>query len=183
MFIEKTSLEGVLLIYPFHSEDNRGFFMKDYSFDLYLNDNFLYNLKETFYSFSKKGVLRGLHFQYAPMQPKLVRCMTGHILDVVVDLRKESPTYKKWLSFDLEAGTSPSIYVPPGFAHGFYSFEDALVSYKCGECFSPETDSGIIWNDHTLNIEWPTNKPIQSEKDKSLQSFETFEKNYHLFRY
>lgn len=176
----KTSIEGLYEIIPFNSVDERGCFTKDYSLEIFAEQGIDYTIKEVFYTTSHKGVIRALHFQREKQQPKLVRCITGHVYDVVVDLRKESPTFKKWLSFDLIGSLHNEILVPKGCAHGYLVLEESIVSYKCAEKFYPEFDDGIIWNDLDLLIDWPISKVggieniIISEKDRNLQSFRKF---------
>ena len=177
----KTDLPDVFEIQPFCSYDNRGFFLKDYTRDIFLENGIKYDLKETFYSFSKKNVIRGLHFQREKQMPKLVRCLSGKILDVVCDLRNNSETFGKWKTFILSDENMKQLLIHGGFAHGFMALEDSLVSYKCAEVFSPEFDDGIIWNDTDINIEW--NIPegteiIISDKDKNLQTFKEFKEKY-----
>ena len=188
MTIEHTRLKGAVLIHPFYMEDSRGFFEKDFSYDYLRNNGFEYVIRETFTTFSKKGVVRGLHFQNQTLQPKIVRCVSGHIFDVIVDLRKDSPTFKEWESFDLRGDEKVSLIVPKGFAHGFMALEDSIVSYKCSECFSKENDSGIVWNDDSLSIDWPIqslgdSEVIISEKDSKLQSLRSFLCCYDKFGY
>lgn len=176
-----TELNGVFLIEPFCANDNRGYFLKDYNENVFKENGIDLIVKESFYSFSQKNVLRGMHFQREKQMPKLVRCMSGKILDVVCDLREDSKTFMKYQKFILSAENMNELYIPGGFAHGFLAFEDSLVSYKCGECFVSEFDDGIIWNDKTLNIAWDTDgesKIIISEKDKNLQTFKEFREKY-----
>ncbi len=143
-----------------------------------------HNLEEVFYTTSYKGVIRALHFQREKQQPKLVRCIYGHVYDVVVDLRKDSPTFKKWLGFDLVGKEHNEILVPGGCAHGYLVLEDSIVSYKCGEKFYGEYDDGIMWNDPDINVQWPLEliggeeKLILADKDKNLQSFTEFVEKY-----
>lgn len=175
-------LKGAYIIEPFVAKDNRGLFIKDYSLDIFKQNGIDYELKEEFFTYSKKGVIRALHIQRVRQQPKLVRCVYGHVFDVIVDLRKESPTFKKWMAFDLTGSNNKEILIPAGFAHGYLVLEDSIVSYKCAEKFYGEYDGGIQWNDPTLAIKWPLEKieglanVILSEKDKNLPSFETFSK-------
>jgi len=177
---EKTIFEGAYLIKPFIATDDRGYFIKDYSLDIFKTNGLHHKLLEVFYSYSHKGVIRGLHFQKIKEQTKLVRCIQGHIYDVIVDLRRESPTFKQWQSFDLSSENNNELFVPEHFGHGFIALEDSIVSYKCGEMFYNEYDSGIIWNDPDINIYWPIDKVggiekiIISEKDKNLQTFKDF---------
>ncbi len=134
-----------------------------------------------FYTVSYKGVIRALHFQEVKQQAKLVRSIKGKIFDVIVDLRKNSPTYKEWRGFYLSDENNIELLVPEHFAHGYLVLEDSIVSYKCAEKFYGEYDSGIMWNDETLNINWPLDEIggieniILSEKDQNLQSFKNFD--------
>lgn len=175
-FVE-TSLEGAYIINPFYSTDERGGFVKDYNIDIFKQNGIEHELKEVFYTISKKGVIRAIHFQLGHQQPKLVRCVKGHIYDVIVDLRKESPTFGKWVGYDLSENNLKELYVPAYFGHGYLVLEDSIVSYKCGEVFYSEGDSGIMYNDKDINIIWPfdliggEDKLIISEKDKNLMSF------------
>lgn len=140
-----------------------------------------------FYSTSKKGVIRGLHFQRIHEQAKLVRCVSGHIFDVVVDLRKDSPTFKKWLGFELNEENRKEVLVPVGCAHGFLALDTATVSYKCSVCFYPEGDDGLFWNDPDIGVDWGlervggAEKVIISEKDSGLQTFKEFTEKYGGF--
>ena len=128
-----------------------------------------------------------MHFQRIKQQPKLVRCVWGHVWDVVVDLRKDSPTFKKWLSFDLTRRNQKEVLVPAECAHGYLVLEDSIVSYKCGEKFYGEYDDGILWDDLDIGVEWPLElvggrkKVILADKDKNLQSFQEFIKTYGGF--
>ena len=179
-----TEFNGLYLINPFCSFDSRGYFLKDYSEEIFLKNGISYTLKETFYSFSQKGVIRGLHFQRVKQMPKLVRCINGSILDAVCDLRKDSPTFKKWKTYILSGDNMTGLLIPGGFAHGFMALEDSLVSYKCGECFAQEFDDGIIWNDPDIGIDWNPEaqigirNPIISDKDSHLQTFKEFLDKY-----
>lgn len=180
---KKTEIEGLYVINPFIASDNRGFFIKDYSQELFNNNGIEHDLKEVFYTISKKGVIRAMHFQRVHQQPKLVRCLSGGIFDVVCDLRKNSPTFKRWLSFELNSENNIELLIPGGCAHGYLVLEDSIVSYKCAEKFYGEYDDGIIWNDSTLNIKWPLDRVddiILSEKDNNLQTFNEFIKNQSL---
>lgn len=171
-------LKGAFAIQPFASFDERGSFVKDYSNEVFQDHGLDYQLQEVFYTSSCKGVIRALHFQRVKQQPKLVRCISGHIYDVIVDLRRDSPTFKKWIGFDLTGDNMIELLIPSGFGHGYLVIDDSIVSYKCAEKFYGEFDAGIFWNDPTLGIEWPLEKVggiskiIVSEKDKHLPSFE-----------
>jgi dTDP-4-dehydrorhamnose 3,5-epimerase len=168
--IIEEKLGGALLMEPSVFFDNRGFFMETYNImdlkELGVGDVF----KQDNQSYSIKNVLRGLHFQKNPHPTsKLVRCIKGEIFDVVVDLRRESPTFKKWKSFVLSEENKRLLYVPIGFAHGFYVLSDgAVVSYKVSEIFYKECDAGVRWNDPDIGVEWPISSPIISDKDANL---------------
>ena len=182
-----TEIPGLLEINPFNADDIRGCFTKDYSKEVFEANGIHHDLAEVFYTTSLKGVIRALHFQREIQQPKLVRCICGHVWDVVVDLRKSSPSYKKWLSFDLVGDKHNEILVPAGCAHGYLVIEHSIVSYKCGEKFYGEFDDGIMWNDKDLAVKWPLEliggeaKVILAEKDMKLQSFKEFEEKYGGF--
>ena len=177
---KNTKISGLIEITPFNADDVRGCFTKDYSKEVFENNGINHDLKEVFYTTSHKGVIRALHFQRVMQQPKLVRCIYGHVYDVVVDLRKDSPTFKQWLGFDLIGDKHNEILVPAGCAHGYLVLEKSIVSYKCAEKFYGEYDDGIMWNDPDINVKWPLNKIgginniILADKDKNLQSFTEF---------
>lgn len=184
---EKTEIDGLIKVTPFNAEDVRGKFTKDYSKEVFEANGISHNLAEVFYTTSHKGVIRALHFQRVKQQPKLVRCICGHVWDVVVDLRKDSPTFKKWLAFDLTGENNVEVLVPAGCAHGYLVLEHSVVSYKCAEKFYGEYDDGIMWNDPDIGVEWPLDKIggeqnlILAEKDKNLQSFAQLMENYDKF--
>lgn len=177
---EEIDLQGVYLIKPFLATDNRGSFIKDYSKKVFLNNEIDHDLKEIFYTKSKKGVIRAVHFQEVKQQAKLVRCISGEIYDVVVDLRKDSNTFGQWRAFYLNDTNNHALLIPEGFGHGYLVMEDSIVSYKCAEDFYGEYDSGIKWNDPDLNINWPivsvNSTVIVSDKDQNLQSFREYKK-------
>lgn len=174
---KETSLKGAYEITPFCATDERGGFVKDYNIDMFKQHGIDHELKEVFYTISKKGVIRAIHFQLVKQQAKLVRCISGHVYDVIVDLRPDSPTFGKWQGFDLTGDNQKTLYVPQFFGHGYLVLEDSIVSYKCGEVFYGEGDSGIMYNDPDINIKWPFERIgglknlIISEKDKALMSF------------
>lgn len=180
-------LKGLYEINPFYATDERGGFIKDYSKETFFANGIDHDLKEIFYTISHKGVIRALHFQREKHQAKLVRCISGHVYDVVVDLRKDSPTFKQWKGFDLTGENRTSLLVPEGFGHGYVVLEDSVVSYQCAEKFYGEYDDGIQWNDPELGIHWPLDKIggephlIISEKDKMLLSFQDFGEKYGWF--
>ena len=182
-----TEIEGLIEITPFCADDVRGCFTKDYSLEVFEQNGITHELKEVFYTTSHKGVIRALHFQRIVQQPKLVRCIWGHVYDVVVDLRKDSPTFKKWLGFDLTEENQHEILVPAGCAHGYLVLEKSIVSYKCAEKFYDEYDDGIMWNDTDINVQWPLEKVggldqvILADKDKNLLTFAQFMEQYGGF--
>lgn len=182
-----TEIEGLIEVAPFYADDIRGCFIKDYSKEVFEQSGIVHDLKEVFYTTSYKGVIRALHFQRVMQQPKLVRCICGHVYDVVVDLRKDSSTFKKWLGFDLTEKNKKEILIPAGCAHGYLVLEKSVVSYKCAEKFYGEYDDGIIWNDPDINVQWPLEKiggadqVILADKDKNLQSFSQFLEKYGGF--
>ena len=183
----ETSIKGLIKVTPFNADDVRGCFTKDYSKEIFEANGIHHDLQEVFYTTSHKGVIRAMHFQRVKQQAKLVRCIYGHVYDVVVDLRKNSPTFRQWLGFDLIGEKHNEILVPEGCAHGYLVLEDSIVSYKCGEKFYGEYDDGIMWNDPDINIDWPLDKIggieklIIAEKDMRLQSFKQFIEEYGGF--
>ena len=172
MKINKTFIEDLLIIEPQLFKDDRGFFYESY------NKNNLYKFINVVFvqdneSKSNRGVIRGLHFQAPPFeQTKLVRCISGNILDVAVDLRTSSKTYGKFFSIELSSENNKQLFVPKGFAHGFQVLSEiAIVNYKVDNFYNPKSDSGIIWNDKDLSIDWNLDiKPILSDKDLKLIS-------------
>ena len=183
----ETKIPGLIEVTPFNADDIRGCFTKDYSKEVFEANGIHHDLAEVFYTTSHKGVIRALHFQREMQQPKLVRCIWGHVWDVVVDLRKDSPTFKEWLAFDLIGEKHNEILVPAGCAHGYLVLEHSSVSYKCAEKFYGEYDDGILWNDPDINVAWPLDRiggqqnVILADKDKNLQSFAEFMSKYGGF--
>ena len=173
-FIE-TPLKGLIVIESMIFKDTRGFFLESYNFKEFKKKGIDLFFVQDNHSFSKKGVLRGLHFQQNHPQGKLVRVIRGKVFDVAVDLRKDSPTFGKWFGLDLSEENNLEFYIPPSFAHGFLALEDDTdFLYKCTDYYFPEDEYGIIWNDPTININWPIEKVdmlIISEKDKNLITF------------
>ena len=184
---QKTKIPGLIEVTPFNADDIRGCFTKDYSKEVFEQNGIHYDLAEIFYTTSYKGVIRALHFQRVKQQPKLVRCIYGQVYDVVVDLRKDSYSFKKWLGFDLIGEKHNEILVPAGCAHGYLVLEPSIVSYKCSEKFYGEYDGGIKWDDPDINVKWPLEKIggrenlILADKDKNLPSWAEFEKKYGAF--
>ena len=170
-----TNFEGLIVIEPTIFTDNRGYFFESYNEVFLLNIGLKYNFIQDNQSYSKKNVIRGLHFQSLPYpQTKLVRAIYGNILDVVVDIREGSKTFGHYFSIELSGENQKQLLVPSGFAHGFSVLsEDAIVSYKIDNVYKKECEVGIIYNDQTLNIDWGIDLQncIVSEKDKVLSSF------------
>lgn len=164
---ERFEIEGLICLHPKRYADERGYF-----FECFHQDNYTSLLGQKFLqdnvSLSRKGVLRGLHFQTPPFaQGKLVQVLSGSVLDVAVDLRKESSTYGKFVLIELSAENGKQFYIPPGFAHGFLTLEEnTLFSYKCTEYYAPSNEETLLWNDPHLKIPWPTKHPIISDKDQ-----------------
>ena len=173
---EELDLKGAYLIHPFCATDHRGGLIKDYNVDMFRANGIAHDLKEVFYTISKKGVIRAIHFQLVKQQAKLVRCVSGHVYDVIVDLRPDSPTFKQWRGFDLSGENMNCLYVPEYFGHGYLVLEDSVVSYKCNEVFYGEGDAGIMYNDPDIGVVWPFDEIggkdnlIISEKDLNLMS-------------
>lgn len=177
---KELELSGAYLIDNFYVGDNRGGFTKCFEKDIYVNAGIEFKLNETFASVSAKNVVRGLHFQTHNPQAKLVCVVKGKVWDVIVDLRPDSPTYKKWVSAELSDENHRALYVPRGFAHGFVSLEDGTVMlYQCDGAYDKDTDTGIIFDDSSIGIAWPVdvNEMIHSARDTQLMSFEAYEKN------
>lgn len=179
-----TEIPGLILVTPFNADDIRGCFTKDYSKEVFEANGIRHDMAEIFYTTSFKGVIRALHFQREKQQPKLVRCIHGHVFDVVVDLRPDSPAFKKWLGFGLTGENRKELLIPGGCAHGYLVLKDSIVSYKCSEKFYGEFDDGIMWNDPDIGVEWPLDKIggegslILADKDKNLQSFKQLMERY-----
>lgn len=171
----ETSIPGCYEITPKVFSDHRGGLIKTFHRDLYKANGLQPVFAEEYYSISKKGVLRGLHFQLPPQDHiKLVYCISGSVFDVILDLRVGSPTYGKTASFELSAENRKILYVTKGMAHGFYALSDAAtLMYKSDTVYSPEHDAGILWT--SANIDWPNTNPIVSDKDKQQISFAEFD--------
>lgn len=167
MKVIETKLPGVLIIEPRVFGDTRGFFMETFSQRKYET----IGLKEKFVqdnlSFSSRGVLRGLHYQNPNSQGKLVSVVQGEVFDVAVDIRTGSPTLGQWVGVSLSGENHRQLWVPPGFAHGFCVLSDTTYfTYKCTDIYTPSAEGGILWNDPDIDIEWPIEKPLLSDKDE-----------------
>lgn len=168
----KLDIDGLIIIEPDKFEDNRGYFMETYRKSLFFENGINVEFSQDNQSFSKKGVLRGLHFQKEPYgQDKLVRCISGEVYDVAVDLRKNLPTFGAWHGLNLSAENRKMFYIPRGFAHGFYTLSDtAEVAYKVSGEYAPSANCGVLWCDREINVDWGEIEPILSEQDKKWQT-------------
>ena len=175
MKIEKTALDGVYIINNFNASDERGLFVKTFNKTTFQKNNLDFNIRESYYSVSKKNVIRGMHFQLPPNDHhKLVFVPKGKIVDVVVDLRRHSKTYKKTFSTVLSAENKKAILIPKGFAHGFKSMIDNTITmYNVSSTYDKATDSGILYN--SINFGWDVKNPIVSERDLSFKTVSNFE--------
>ncbi len=169
MKITKTKLDGVVIIEPEVFGDNRGFFMESWNKKKMVEAGLDYDFVQDNHSKSTvKGTLRGIHFQKGnKAQAKLVRCVKGAVLDVAVDLRRNSPTFKQWVGVELSEENKKQLLIPRGFGHGFVTLtDDVEFLYKADNYYAPEADAGIRWNDPEIGVEWGIENPILSEKDK-----------------
>ena len=176
MILEKTHIDDVILLSPRVYEDERGYFMESYNqkkIEILIKERFVQDNE----SVSCKNTLRGLHLQLPPhAQSKLVRVIKGSILDIAVDLRKESKSFGKHFKSVLSGENKKQLYIPKGFAHGFLSLEDdTILSYKCSDYYHAESEASILWNDPDLAIDWEIDDPILAEKDRLAQNFVTFD--------
>jgi dTDP-4-dehydrorhamnose 3,5-epimerase len=180
MKIIKTKIADLLIFKPKVFEDGRGYFYESFNKEDFRKAGVDLDFVQDNQSLSSKGVLRGLHFQNPPYeQGKLIRVITGSVLDVAVDIRKDSPTYGKWVAVELSAANKLMFWLPPGFAHGFVTLEDKTTFfYKCTGFYSYDHEGGILWNDPDLNIDWKISDPILSEKDKNCGLFRDLESEF-----
>lgn len=164
----KTDIPDVIIIEPVIFYDERGFFSETYKQTDFIKNGINYDFVQDNHSKSGKGVLRGLHYQLPPYeQGKIVRVINGAVIDVAVDIRRNSPYYGKYVMVEISNENKKMLWVPPGFAHGMYVLEDNTeFMYKCTSEYSPKHERGILWNDKDLRIPWPDAKPLLSEKDK-----------------
>ena len=177
MIVKELEIKGVKVIKISPIIDNRGYFSRNYDIKIARENGFHEDWVQENISYSKsKGTLRGLHYQYPPFcETKLVRVITGSVFDVFLDIRKNSPTFGKWGGYILNSDNPEWIYLPKGIAHGMITLEDNMImQYKVDNFFEPKADSQINWNDPDLNIKWPINPKIVSNKDQKAPSFAEF---------
>ncbi len=178
MEIIKTKFKGLFVLKPRVFKDDRGYFFESFNRKKFADlTGVTTNFVQDNQSLSQKGVLRGMHFQKPPhAQAKLVRVITGAVLDVVVDIRQNSPTYGAHYAIELSDQNHHQLYIPEGFAHGFLTLSDhTIFSYKCSDYYHPETEGALLWNDPKLNINWGTENPLVSEKDRNAAIFDSFQ--------
>ena len=169
MIVKNTLLDGVKIITPTVFEDERGYFFESFKAPIFKNNDLPINFVQDNEVKSTKGVLRGLHYQFNRPQGKLVRVISGSILDVAVDIRKGSPTFGQSEIVHLTAENNKMLYIPEGFAHGYLvTSSESIVVYKCTDIYDPNDQYGIIWNDETIGVDWMYDSPILSEKDLML---------------
>ena len=180
MEIIKTPIEGLLVINPKIFGDDRGYFFESWSEESFVKNGLDLDFVQDNQSLSSKGVLRGLHFQNPPFaQGKLVRVIKGAVLDVVVDIRKESATYGQHFSIELNEENKTIFWIPPGFAHGFITLEDdTIFTYKCTGVYNSASEEALLWSDKDLNIDWGAIKPLVSDKDLVAGSFKNFKSQF-----
>jgi len=177
---KRLKIPEVILVEPQVFPDERGFFMESFKESIFKENGINTKFVQDNHSHSIKGTLRGLHYQKNPSaQAKLVTALKGEIFDVAVDIRKGSPTYGKWVGEILSEKNHKLLYVPQGFAHGFCVLsEEADVTYKANNEYSPETDRGLLWNDPKVGVKWPIEKPITSKKDEQQPLLENIDNNF-----
>lgn len=169
MKIIETELPGVLIIEPDVFQDMRGFFMETWNYKKYHEAGIKVNFLQDNFSYSRYGVLRGLHFQNPKAQGKLVYVIQGEVFDVAVDVRAGSPSFGKWIAVHLSSENKRQVFIPGTYAHGFcVTSEAAIFAYKCTNLYSPSAERGIFWKDPEIGIKWPLATPLLSERDKQL---------------
>lgn len=178
MKVTPTKIKDVLIIEPDVFEDPRGFFMETYHKKRYKEFGIDVGFVQDNLSFSVKGTLRGLHYQYPNAQAKLVQVIQGEVFDVAVDIRKGSPTFGNWVGARLSKENKRQFFIPEGFAHGYCVVSDqAIFSYKCSGFYSPKDEHGILWCDPDINIVWPNKSPLLSEKDQQYCELKNIPEN------
>jgi len=167
MNITRVDIEGLLLIEPKVFGDQRGFFVETWNAHRYCEAGITAAFVQDNLSFSRRGALRGLHFQNPAVQAKLISVLQGEVFDVAVDIRRSSPTFGRWHGVNLSGDNQRRFFIPPGFAHGFAVLsESALLFYKCTEFYAPQHEAIIAWNDPGIGIQWPVANPVLSDKDQ-----------------
>ena len=180
MIITETALSGLYTLEPTVFQDQRGYFFESYNQEKFRQEGLDLTFVQDNQSKSQKGVLRGLHFQNPPFsQGKLVQVIKGAVLDVAVDIRKNSPTYGQHIALELSEENKLMLYISEGFAHGFLTLRDETIfSYKCTNFYSPAHESALRWDDELLNINWNVTNPIVSEKDQKATKFAEFRSQF-----
>lgn len=180
MQILETPIQGLLVIKPNIFEDERGYFFESWSQKAFQDIGLDLNFVQDNQSLSQKGVLRGLHFQNPPFaQGKLVRVIKGSVIDVAVDIRKDSITYGQYFSIELSEKNNKVFWIPAGFAHGFVALEDdTIFSYKCTEVYNKKSEESLLWNDTQLNINWGETNPLVSNRDMNAKRFKDFKTQF-----
>jgi dTDP-4-dehydrorhamnose 3,5-epimerase len=183
MNIIKTELEGILVIEPRVFTDERGFFFESHSAARYAEAGLPERFVQDNHSRSAPGTIRGLHYQLRHPQAKLVRVIRGAVFDVAVDVRRGSPTFGRWVGLELSAENKRQCFIPAGFAHGFFvPTEVSEVEYKCTAYYAPDDQHGVIWNDPSIGIPWPVERPILSEQDAKYGPLTPTRKDLPLYR-
>ena len=172
----QTEIPDVILVKPSVIKDHRGFFMESYHIEKFSMGGIDCTFVQDNHAKSIQNTLRGLHFQVNFPQAKLLRCLKGKVFDVAVDIRKNSPSYGKWVGEELSEENKYQLFIPEGFAHGYYVLsETAEITYKCSEVYHPEDEQGFRWDDPEIGIEWPETEPILSRKDQLLPFLKDFD--------
>jgi len=167
MKIIKTKFDDVKIVQPAVFSDERGYLIESYQYKRYREAGIVREFAQDNLSFSKRGTLRGLHYQHPHSQAKLVHVVMGKVLDVIVDIRRGSSTFSQWEGYILSDQNKHQLFVPEGFAHGYFVLsKTAILTYKCSDYYAPDCEKGVLWSDSGLKIQWPVKNPILSEKDR-----------------
>lgn len=178
MKLEKTTLDGLWILHPKVFPDDRGWFYESYNAERLAALGISTHFVQDNHSKSIRNTLRGLHFQTTPGQVKLVRCTSGKIWDVAVDIRPNSPTFGKWFGLTLDDQTQQMLYIPVGFAHGFCVLSEfAEVQYKCSSVYNGATEAGIAWNDPEVGVQWPVQEPLLSTRDQNNPTLREYQRS------
>ncbi len=177
--VEDSEISGIKILTPQIHKDDRGYFFESFNSKDFKNLGLPTKFVQDNQSYSKKGTLRGLHYQLKYQQGKLVRVIKGKVFDVAVDIRQDSPTFGKYVGVHLSEKNYKIMYIPEGFAHGYVVLSKTVIfQYKCTEIYHPEDEYGLLWDDKDLNIQWPVKNPILSNRDKSLPTLQFVNKKY-----